>query len=146
MSSEHQTIEREGNDSEKKDNKNMQHVSHQTHSNNLASNAPAFSVSQALDALAGMDDSTQVAVNSVFGVIENMISQLEQSSENEDFKDGKDVEQKIEEKQKTNRQTKDSNTSADPSVDDHHNDMHLNNGSCHTEDQPIENTKQHLPK
>ncbi|KAL5182767.1 Embryogenesis-associated protein EMB8 [Glycine soja] len=136
MSSEHQTIEREGNDSEKKDNKNMQHVSHQTHSNNLASNAPAFSVSQALDALAGMDDSTQVAVNSVFGVIENMISQLEQSSENEEVEDGKDVEQKIEEKQKTNRQTKDSNTSADPSVDDHHNDMHLNNGSCHTEEQP----------
>ncbi|KAH1100932.1 hypothetical protein GLYMA_13G113900v4 [Glycine max] len=135
MSSEHQTIEREGNDNEKKDNKNTHHVSHQTNSNNLASSAPAFSVSQALDALAGMDDSTQVAVNSVFGVIENMISQLEQSSENEDFKDGKDVEQKIEEKQKTNCQRKDSNTSADPSVDDHHNDMYLNNGSCHTEEQ-----------
>ena len=69
-------------------------------------------------------------------VIENMISQLGQSSENEEVEDGKDVEQKIEEKQKTNRQTKDSNTSADPSVDDHHNDMHLNNGSCHTEEQP----------
>ena len=136
MSSKHQTIEREGNNSEKKDNKNMQHVSHQTHSNNLAFNAPAFSVSQALDALAGMDDSTQVAVNSVFGVIENMISQLGQSSENEEVEDGKDVEQKIEEKQKTNSQTKDSNTSVDPSVDDHHNDMHLNNGSCHTEEQP----------
>ena len=136
MSSEHQTIEREGNDNEKKDNKNTHHVSHQTNSNNLASSAPAFSVSQALDALAGMDDSTQVAVNSVFGVIENMISQLGQSSENEEVEDGKDVEQKIEEKQKTNSQTKDSNTSVDPSVDDHHNDMHLNNGSCHTEEQP----------
>ncbi|KAK7388307.1 hypothetical protein VNO78_23121 [Psophocarpus tetragonolobus] len=139
MSSEHQIIEREGNDNEKKDNKNAQHVSHQTKSNNSDSSAPAFSVSQALDALAGMDDSTQVAVNSVFGVIENMISQLEQSSENEEVKDGKDVEQNIEEKQKTNSQGKYSNTSDDPSVDDHHNYMYLNNDSsndsCHTEEQ-----------
>ncbi|XP_022933054.1 uncharacterized protein LOC111439764 isoform X1 [Cucurbita moschata] len=46
------------------------------------SNVNSFSVSQALDALAGIDDSTQLAVNNVFNVIENMISQLE-GSENE---------------------------------------------------------------
>ncbi|XP_076909559.1 uncharacterized protein LOC143566863 [Bidens hawaiensis] len=40
-------------------------------------NSPSFSVSQALDALTGMDDSTQVAVNSVFSVIEDVITQLE---------------------------------------------------------------------
>ncbi|XP_014508844.1 uncharacterized protein LOC106768297 isoform X1 [Vigna radiata var. radiata] len=138
MSSESPAMERKGNDNEKKDNKNA-HVAPQTNSNNLVSSAPAFSVSQALDALAGIDDSTQVAVNSVFGVIENMISHLEQSSENEEVKDGKDVEYKIEEKQKSNSQRKDSNTSTDPSVDDHHNEKYLNNGSCHTEEQPPQN-------
>ncbi|XP_068463708.1 uncharacterized protein [Phaseolus vulgaris] len=136
MSSAHPTMERKGNDNEQKDNKNTQHVTSLTNSNNLVSSAPAFSVSQALDALAGMDDSTQVAVNSVFGVIENMISHLEKSSENEEVKDGNDVEHKIEEKQKTSSQRKDSNTSTDPSVDDHHNEMYSNNGSCHTEEQP----------
>ncbi|QCD80191.1 Alpha/Beta hydrolase fold [Vigna unguiculata] len=141
MSSEVPAMERKGNDNEKNNNKNA-HVAPQTNSNNLDSSAPAFSVSQALDALAGIDDSTQVAVNSVFGVIENMISQLEQSSENEEVKDGKDVEHKIEEKQKTNSQRKDSNTSADPSVDDHHNEMYLNNGSCHTEEQQPQNVSE----
>ncbi|XP_078444611.1 alpha/beta-Hydrolases superfamily protein [Wolffia australiana] len=38
---------------------------------------PTISVSKALDALTGFDDSTQMAVSSVFGVIENMIDQLE---------------------------------------------------------------------
>ncbi|KAK7347913.1 hypothetical protein VNO80_22455 [Phaseolus coccineus] len=136
MSSAHPTMEKKGNDNEQKDNKNTQHVESLTNSNNLVSSAPAFSVSQALDALAGMDDSTQVAVNSVFGVIENMISHLEKSSENEEVQDGKDVEHKIEEKKKTNSQRKDSNTSTDPSVDDHHNEMYSNDGSCYTEEQP----------
>ncbi|XP_031489501.1 uncharacterized protein LOC116257041 isoform X2 [Nymphaea colorata] len=36
-------------------------------------------VSQALEALTGFDDSTQIAVNSVFGVIENVIEQLERN-------------------------------------------------------------------
>nr|XP_004289005.2 PREDICTED: uncharacterized protein LOC101295567 isoform X1 [Fragaria vesca subsp. vesca] len=48
-----------------------------------APSAPAFSVSEAFDALTGMDDSTQMAVNNVFGVLENMITQLEESSEHE---------------------------------------------------------------
>ncbi|KAF8393682.1 hypothetical protein HHK36_021929 [Tetracentron sinense] len=46
------------------------------------SNPPSFNVSQALDALTGMDDSTQMAVNSFFGVIENMITQLEEDKDN----------------------------------------------------------------
>ncbi|XP_021756724.1 uncharacterized protein LOC110721832 [Chenopodium quinoa] len=44
------------------------------------SKSPTFSVSQAFDAFTGMDDSTQVAVNSVFGVLEDMITQLEEKS------------------------------------------------------------------
>ncbi|KAL5728509.1 hypothetical protein ACHQM5_001584 [Ranunculus cassubicifolius] len=40
----------------------------------------SFNVSQALDALTGFDDSTQVAVNSVFGVLENMIAKLEEDT------------------------------------------------------------------
>ncbi|KAL9266834.1 Embryogenesis-associated protein EMB8-like protein [Drosera capensis] len=47
-----------------------------------ASNNPSFSVTQALDALTGLDDSTQLAVNSVFGVIENLITQLEEGKGN----------------------------------------------------------------
>lgn len=77
-----QTVEREDHDNQRRDNKNIQPVPDQTKSNS-DSNAPAFSVSEALDTLTGMDDSTQVAVNSVFGVIENMISQLEEGSDNE---------------------------------------------------------------
>lgn len=49
------------------------------------SSAPSpISVSQALDALTGFDDSTQMAVNSVFGVIENMIDQLEKDNSHND--------------------------------------------------------------
>ncbi|KAJ0515665.1 putative alcohol O-acetyltransferase [Helianthus annuus] len=47
-----------------------------------SSNSPSFSVSQALGALTGMDDSTQVAVNSVFSVIEDVITHLEGNREN----------------------------------------------------------------
>ncbi|KAL5572296.1 hypothetical protein UlMin_021893 [Ulmus minor] len=81
-SSDAQPMEKEDNDTQKRDNKNAQPVLDQTKSTS-ESNAPTFGVSQAFDALTGMDDSTQVAVNSVFGVIENMITQLEESSENE---------------------------------------------------------------
>ncbi|XP_011094018.1 uncharacterized protein LOC105173836 [Sesamum indicum] len=48
---------------------------------------PGFSVSQALDALTGFDDSTQVAVNSVFHVIEDMINQLEVEKDNKNEAD-----------------------------------------------------------
>ncbi|KAK9142123.1 hypothetical protein Syun_011523 [Stephania yunnanensis] len=42
---------------------------------------PTVGVSQALDALTSFDDSTQMAVNNIFEVIENMIGQLEEDSE-----------------------------------------------------------------
>lgn len=77
-SSEAQSMEKEDSD-----NKNTQSVPDQSKSSS-DSNSPTFNVSQALDAFTGMDDSTQVAVNSVFGVIEDMISHLEESSDRED--------------------------------------------------------------
>ena len=60
----------EGNDNLKRDNEIMQPVQDQTNSIMSDPSPPTFSVSQALDALTGVDDSTQVAVNSVFGVLE----------------------------------------------------------------------------
>ncbi|KAK9102385.1 hypothetical protein Sjap_019639 [Stephania japonica] len=42
---------------------------------------PSVGVSQALDALTSFDDSTQMAVNNIFEVIENMIGQLEEDNE-----------------------------------------------------------------
>ncbi|KAH9804807.1 alpha/beta-Hydrolases superfamily protein [Citrus sinensis] len=83
-SSEAQIMEKEGSDNEKRENKSLQPAGDQNKSTTADPIASAFSVSEALDALTGMDDSTQMAVNSVFGVIENMISQLEgKSNENE---------------------------------------------------------------
>ncbi|KAI8553266.1 hypothetical protein RHMOL_Rhmol05G0002200 [Rhododendron molle] len=49
---------------------------HSVHNQNSYDPA-TFSVSQALDALTGIDDSTQVAVSSVFVVLEDVITQLE---------------------------------------------------------------------
>jgi hypothetical protein len=134
MSSDNQTVEGEVNGSENKDIKNVQQTSPETNSSNSGSGAPGLSVSQAFEALTGMDDSTQMAVNSVFGVIENMLSQLEKSSDNEaEVKDGKAVEHKLEEQQKSNSQNNDSNTSGNPSLDDHHDGMSLKNDSYHAE-------------
>ncbi|XP_051131125.1 uncharacterized protein LOC127251464 isoform X2 [Andrographis paniculata] len=53
----------------------------QSESNN---STPHFSVSEALDALTGFDDSTQAAVNSVFNVIEGVIDQLDVEKNSED--------------------------------------------------------------
>ncbi|KAL5850755.1 hypothetical protein ACOSQ4_008768 [Xanthoceras sorbifolium] len=82
-SSEAQPMEREGNDNQKRENKNFQPALDQNKSTAPDSSPPSFSVSQALDALTGMDDSTQMAVNNVFGVIENMITQLEEGKDDE---------------------------------------------------------------
>ncbi|KAM1425819.1 hypothetical protein TB2_017748 [Malus domestica] len=65
---------KEENNIQKKDNTNVQPVADQSKN---------FSVSEALDALTGMDDNTQMAVNNIFGVIENMITQTGESSERE---------------------------------------------------------------
>ncbi|KAL5206522.1 hypothetical protein ABZP36_034731 [Zizania latifolia] len=61
------------------------------------SKPPPINVTQALDALTGFDDSTQMAVNSVFGVLENMIDQFEKQhdSENRDSSDGTNDESSI---------------------------------------------------
>ncbi|CAM0951493.1 unnamed protein product [Alopecurus aequalis] len=47
------------------------------------SRSPPVSVTQALDALTGFDDSTQMAVNSVFGVLENMIDRFQKHHDSE---------------------------------------------------------------
>ncbi|XP_009625442.1 uncharacterized protein [Nicotiana tomentosiformis] len=70
--SETNVLENEVSDTVKREERSMQ-----TESNQIIPNAPSFDVSQALDTLTGIDDSTQVAVNSVFHVLEDMITQLE---------------------------------------------------------------------
>ncbi|KAI5415340.1 uncharacterized protein LOC127138720 isoform X3 [Lathyrus oleraceus] len=136
MSSEHQAVERESNRDENKDIQNIQQTSPQTNSSSSVPVAPGFSVSQAFETLTGMDDSTQMAVNSVFGVIENMLSQLENNSDNEaEVKDGKAIEHKLDEQQKSSSQSNDSNMSGNPSLDNHHDGMSLSIDSCHTEEQ-----------
>ncbi|KAK6131703.1 hypothetical protein DH2020_034500 [Rehmannia glutinosa] len=70
--SETEVMENEAENNQRKDDKGPMSISSQNNAN-----SPPFSVSQALDALTGFDDSTQVAVNSVFHVIEDMIDQLE---------------------------------------------------------------------
>ncbi|KAM7256723.1 hypothetical protein ACFE04_012464 [Oxalis oulophora] len=84
-SAESHSMESDDNDNQKRENENPQPLVDQNKSvaPGPPNSPPTFNVSQALDALTGMDDSTQVAVNSVFGVIENMISQLEESENGE---------------------------------------------------------------
>lgn len=77
--------EKDKSDDQKKENKSMISAP--------ASSTTSFSVTEALDALTGMDDSTQVAVNSVFGVLEEMITQLEEVSVDENG-DGNGVDDK----------------------------------------------------
>ncbi|KAL2503374.1 alpha/beta-hydrolase superfamily protein [Forsythia ovata] len=79
-SSETQLTEKDVDNNQRKEEKGEQPVSSQN-----TDVPPSFSMSQALDALTGFDDSTQVAVNSVFNVIEDMIDQyeVEKDSENE---------------------------------------------------------------
>lgn len=63
------------------------------------SRPPPVNVTQALDALTGFDDSTQMAVNSVFGVLENMIDQFQKhhDSENGDNSEGTTDEPSVDE-------------------------------------------------
>ncbi|XVF88951.1 hypothetical protein PTKIN_Ptkin19aG0092600 [Pterospermum kingtungense] len=89
-SSEAHSVVGEGNDNQKTENRYPLQSSNHNNSTIPDSNPPTFSVSQALDALTGMDDSTQVAVNGIFGVIENMISELEDENDSESH-DGDEV-------------------------------------------------------
>lgn len=76
----------EGNDNQKgEEDESTQPVLDQNKSNPSESNpppSPTFDVSHAFNALTGIDDSTQVAVQSVFGVIENMITHMEEEKDN----------------------------------------------------------------
>ncbi|GFY98497.1 alpha/beta-Hydrolases superfamily protein [Actinidia rufa] len=67
-----QTMEEEGIDNLKIEETSLHSVSNGNNSDSLT-----FRVSQAFGALTGMEDSKQVAVNSVFGVIEDMMTQVE---------------------------------------------------------------------
>ncbi|KAL6846192.1 hypothetical protein ACP4OV_023640 [Aristida adscensionis] len=51
------------------------------------SKPPPINMTQALDALTGFDDSTQIAVTSVFGVLESMIDQFQKQQESESGED-----------------------------------------------------------
>ncbi|XP_050216132.1 uncharacterized protein LOC126667212 isoform X2 [Mercurialis annua] len=82
-STDSQPMEREGSENYKTEIKTESSVPDQHRPTVSDSNPPTFNVSEAFDALTGMDDSTQVAVNSVFGVIEDMISQLEEEKDDE---------------------------------------------------------------
>ncbi|XP_013667524.2 uncharacterized protein LOC106371951 isoform X2 [Brassica napus] len=77
-SSASQSVEKEEIDDQNKETKIMEPVSDQSMPAIQEPNQAKFNVSQAFEALTGMDDSTQVAVNSVFGVLENMITQLDE--------------------------------------------------------------------
>ncbi|KAL8488152.1 hypothetical protein ACS0TY_023984 [Phlomoides rotata] len=83
--SEAQVIEHEVENSQKKEETGPMPVLSQN-----ISDPPSFSVSQALYALTGFDDSAQVAVNSVFHVIEDMIDNFEVEKDKENFEVEKD--------------------------------------------------------
>ncbi|KAF3567766.1 hypothetical protein DY000_02018817 [Brassica cretica] len=96
-----QSVENEEIDDQNKETKIMEPVSDQSTPAIQEPNQAKFNVSQAFEALTGMDDSTQVAVNSVFGVLENMITQLDEekkegNEENDEknLKDEKNTEDK----------------------------------------------------
>ncbi|RWW79839.1 hypothetical protein BHE74_00011857 [Ensete ventricosum] len=85
--SDHQVVQKECYEFQKNEEKVNQELHQNSHSSTTSNEAshssskpPSLSVTQALDALTGFDDSTQMAVNSVFGVLENMIDQLEKSN------------------------------------------------------------------
>ncbi|XP_068657950.1 uncharacterized protein [Aristolochia californica] len=92
-------MQKDENESQKNEEKNVE-VTNQSSSvkaeessslPSVPSEPSHISVSQALDALTGFDDSTQMAVNSVFGVIEDMIDHLEKETNHDvSGKDDKD--------------------------------------------------------
>ncbi|XP_019100015.1 PREDICTED: uncharacterized protein LOC104779638 isoform X1 [Camelina sativa] len=91
-SSASQPVEKDISDDQSKETKIMQPVSDQTKPAIQEPNQSKFNVSHAFEALTGMDDETQVAVNSVFGVLENMISQLdEENKEGNEVSDEKNL-------------------------------------------------------
>ncbi|CAA6664593.1 unnamed protein product [Spirodela intermedia] len=88
----HQELQKEGNNIKDNGNGNVQNTTkfEDPSSKRSSDNPPSISVSNALDALTGFDDSTQMAMNSVFGVIENMIDKLEKETGKTDGEGSKD--------------------------------------------------------
>ncbi|XP_062199104.1 uncharacterized protein LOC133901682 isoform X2 [Phragmites australis] len=78
------------------------------------SKPPPVTVTHALDALTGFDDSTQMAVNSVFGVLENMIDQFEKhDSEKGENPDGNDDGPSVDETESHMRESMDNASSGE---------------------------------
>ncbi|CAA7051576.1 unnamed protein product [Microthlaspi erraticum] len=92
-SSASQPVEKVEIDDQKKETEVMQPVSEETTPAVQEPIPGKANVSQAFEALTGMDDSTQVAVNSVFGVLENMITQLDEEG-NEVSKEKNDTDER----------------------------------------------------
>ncbi|KAF6174309.1 hypothetical protein GIB67_040802 [Kingdonia uniflora] len=120
-SPEHPLAEKKEKDTQPSEKETIQPMEDQN-KNNLpipeeqASIPSTINVSQALDALTGFDDSTQVAVNSVFGVLENMISQLEENEEENNQKQDKNENEKpssASEKNSTAREIEDKSRNKD---------------------------------
>ncbi|KAL6656062.1 hypothetical protein ACP70R_006888 [Stipagrostis hirtigluma subsp. patula] len=85
-------VEKEGETVRTSEDKAAHNVTDQTThvSKTEESKPPPITVTQALDALTGFDDSTQMAVNSVFGVLENMIDQFQKQHDSE-YGDNPDI-------------------------------------------------------
>ncbi|XP_030488681.2 uncharacterized protein LOC115705482 isoform X1 [Cannabis sativa] len=134
-SPESQSMEKEETDNQKKDIKPAPEQSKPA----PESTSPTFSVSQAFDAFTGMDDSTQVAVNSIFGVIEDVISQLDVEPEHEDKAKEEENDNPMENNmpQKSDATPVDQSIQADRIHDSEHQDMEEQN------DIPIHNTEPH---
>ncbi|CAA2979849.1 Hypothetical predicted protein [Olea europaea subsp. europaea] len=156
--SENQLSEKDMENNQKNEEKGGQHVSSQN-----TDGPPGFSVSQAFDALTGFDDSTQVAVNSVFHVIEDMIDQLdvEKDGENEvkDLKDGSVLENPCENDDHKSEKMENSKNdlsissgssndvhSYDPSDSEERNKRHLKFGRHRSDSSWSNNTESHFGK
>jgi uncharacterized protein len=77
------TTEKEGDTSHIGEDKTAHNVNDQsTQVSKIEESKPSpITVTQALDALTGFDDSTQMAVNNVFGVLEKMIDQFQKQQD-----------------------------------------------------------------
>ncbi|KAL8136484.1 hypothetical protein V2J09_002485 [Rumex salicifolius] len=76
-----QPLEKQDNETKNADEKSVPPLNLDQNKPSDDTNASTFNVTQAFDALTGLDDSTQVAVNSVFGAIEEVITRLEEKEE-----------------------------------------------------------------
>ncbi|KAL2481925.1 alpha/beta-Hydrolases superfamily protein [Abeliophyllum distichum] len=142
-SSETQLTEKDVDNNQRKEEKGEQPVSSQN-----TDVPPSFSMSQALDALTGFDDSTQVAVNSVFNVIEDMIDQYEGEKDNENEVKDRNNQGEVNGKGMEVKDLKEGSVSENPCENDDHklekmednkNELSVSSGSSddvHSDDPP----------